>query len=77
MKERIFDYRKESLTLADVLSGLWNFFPRVEREIRRLVDCLPSDLSIIFVVKGEHAGEEKVRNNAQTPQIHFLSIGLL
>ena len=68
---------KEPLTLADILSGLWYLFPRMEWEIGRLIDCLPRNLSVIFVVEGEDTREKKVSDNTQTPQIYLLSIGLL
>ena len=65
------------LTLADIFSGFWHFFPRMEREIGRLVDSLSRNLSIVFVVEGEDAREEKVGDDSQTPEIDLFSIRLL
>ena len=73
----IYVWMSDKLTLADVLSGLWDLFPRVEWEIGWLVDSLSRNLSVVFVVKGEDAREKEVGDYTQTPKIHFLSIGLL
>lgn len=52
--------KKRKLTLADVLSLFGNFFPGVEGEIGRVVNSLSSNLSVIFVIEGEHSAQEEV-----------------
>lgn len=45
-------------TLADVLAFLGDLVPGVEAEVGRVVDGLPGDLSVVFVVEGQHSAQE-------------------
>jgi hypothetical protein len=49
----------------------------MEREIGRLIYGLSCDITVVFIIEGKHAAEQKVHNDSQTPEIDFLSIGLL
>ena len=45
---------------ADILSSLTDTFPRVERKIGGVLDGLPSDLFVVFVVEGQYAGKQEI-----------------
>lgn len=65
------------LTGYEFFALLGDLGPRVEREVRGVVDSLPGDLAVIFVVVGEHAGQEEVDDDSQRPEIDFFAVGLL
>ena len=65
------------LTFAELLALIWNLLPWVEGEVGWLVNCLARNLSVIFVIEGQHSAQEKVDDDSETPEIDLLSIGFL
>ena len=57
----------ESLTLANVFAFFTDLVPRVEGEIRSVVDCLPSYFPVVFVIKGQHSAQKQVNYDTQGP----------
>lgn len=64
-------------TLADLLAFLRDGLPRAETEIGGLVDGLSCNLSVVFIVEGEHSAQKQIDDHTQAPQVDFLAIGLL
>lgn len=51
--------------------------PRWEGEVGRVLDCLPRDLFVLFVVEWEDSAEEEVADDAQAPEVDLLSVWFL
>lgn len=62
---------------ANVLGGLTDALPRVEREIGRVLDRLPRDLLVVLVVERQNAREQEIGDDAQRPVVDLLTVGLL
>ena len=62
---------------ADILACLADTLPRMEREVSRILDRLPGDLFIIFVIEGKNTTQKKVCDDTKRPVVNFLAIRLL
>jgi hypothetical protein len=63
--------------LYDILSVVGDLFPGREAEVRRHVDSLSGDLSVIFVIERQYSGEAQVNDDSEGPQVYFFPVGLL
>ena len=62
---------------ANVLGGLADALPRVEREIGGILDRLSRDLLVVLVVKWQNARKQEIGDDTQRPVVNFLAVGLL
>ena len=62
---------------ADILACLTDTLPRMEREVSRVLDRLPSYLFVIFVVEGKNATQKEVCDDTERPVVDFLAVRLL
>jgi hypothetical protein len=63
--------------LARSLAFLTYLVPGTKVEVRRILNSLPCNFAVIFVVKGKHTTKEKVGDDTKRPNVNFLAIRFL